>query len=87
MRRKQLWCRDKKSFNSRKIYKPVKDLFKLGNVKSLTSLDEPIDNLYIYKQAGIGDQIIFSRWFKDLIPYVKEVVVFAYVKFIGNYVN
>lgn len=70
---------DKKSFNSRKIYKPVKDLFKLGNVKSLTSLDEPIDNLYIYKQAGIGDQIIFSRWFKDLIPYVKEDIIY-----IGN---
>lgn len=67
-----------KGISTSKSKKQIASLFKLKNIFRLKSLED-IDNLIIFKQAGIGDEIIFSRWYKDLIPHVKKDIFY-----IGN---
>ncbi len=68
-----------KGISTSKSNKQIASLLKLKNISRLKNLNGEIDNLYIFKQAGIGDEIIFSRWYKNLIPYVKKDIFY-----IGN---
>jgi len=53
----------------------LKVLRRLKNVDQPTNL-ENIDNVYLYKQGGTGDEIIFLRWYNQLKKTIKGDVYY-----------
>ena len=53
-------------FNSNKLNQKTYQIFNLNNDKK---------NLLIWSEQGIGDQILFLRFLKDLEPYINNLFI------------
>ena len=52
------------------VYENVKYLLKLKNVKLVTDLNH-LENVFLFKQGGTGDEILFFRWISQLKNFVS----------------
>ena len=66
----EVYFKKKNKIYLEELHRDLLVLEKFNNVNQPTTLDD-VDNVFLYKQGGTGDEIIFFRWYKELKSKIK----------------